>query len=955
MDYLYFCCLTAMEIINKFSAKIFSTLAFVAILFVFSIEGNSKNFLSPSITHVFSQNSPDTIPSKKTLFSVAEKQKFLNDTLPKKIVAPLDTIPLNEKDSLLNRTDSLNGKDSSLHAKKADTIQYRLAKNALVAPVAYTAEDSMVIDVPAKTVTLYGKKVTTDYIDNHITGPVISFNESSGDITAYIKRDSAGKVIAFPTMKQADFSSQFDSVRFNMKSGKGITKSTYTQQGEMYVYGSVIKKVSPEVFYVLRGRFTTCNLDTPHFAFISNKIKFINNKVAISGPVHPEFEGVPIPIYFPFGIYPLNQNRHSGFLAPNFTVNEQKGLGLDGLGYYKVINEYWDVIVRSSIYSYGGWSLNINPRYSKKYHYSGNLAFDIQHFNQNFKGDPDFQKNRAFHINWSHSADTKSRPGVTFSASVNAGSSSYNSLVPNDPNLNFQNQLNSSIAYSKTWQDKPFNLTITANHDQNTLRKLINISLPTVGFNVTTVYPFRRKDAVGTLKWYENIGIGYSLAAQNRFSFYDTVKNKSIFQQIADTLQWGVHHSVPISLSLPQMGVFQLSPGVSYDETWFQTKVKHHWDDTKDTLVTDLTKGLFTARQMAFSLNVSTRIFGMITSKKKNARIIAIRHELRPTFGISYQPNFNKNNYYTTTIDSIGTKATLPYFESGYNLNSGYSNGRFGGFNFGLENNLSMKVRNKKDTGDNAIKKISLIDALSIRGSYNFFPVDFHHFSNISASASTNLFNKVNLTASSNFDPYEVNSNGADTNILIWKRKPISLGRMTNATVSLSSSFKGGDKKTGKNSGLQPGEPPPDAGLTPDEYNSDMAYIRNNPGEFADFNIPWSVNLSYSFSLTKSFVKGTSLQDSRFINNITQNLSFNGTLNITPKWQMGVMGYYNVALGQINPLSLSISRDLHCWQMSINVTPLGLYRYFSINISPKSPLLRDLKINRTRSFQNVNL
>lgn len=944
MDYLYFCCLSAMDIKNKFSPKKFSAIAFTAILFVLifaSVDSSGKkvkeypNFNTPS---------SKLIPSKKDHFCVAKKQKFLNDTIPVLNKSTSDSIPMTDS---IPATDSLSKNDTSLIQKTADTISFKAAKNALQAPVEYTAEDSMVVDVDAQTVTLYGTKVTTDYRDNHITGPVISFDESTGDIVAYIKRDSTGKVIAFPTMKQSDFSSQFDSVRFNMKSGKGITKSTYTQQGDMYVYGQVIKKVSPEVFYALRGRFTTCNLDTPHFAFISNKIKFINNKVAISGPVHPEFEGVPIPIYFPFGIYPLNQGRHSGFLAPNFTVNEQKGLGLEGLGYYKVINDYWDIVIRSSIYSYGGWSLNLNPRYSKKYHYSGNLAFDIQNFNLNFKGDPDFSKNRAYHIRWSHSADTKSRPGVTFSANVNAGSSSYNSLVPNDPNLNFQNQLNSSIAYSKSWQDLPFNLTLAANHDQNTNLKLINISLPTLGFNMTTIYPFRRKDAVGDLKWYENIGIGYSLNAQNRFSFYDTVKNKSIFQQIRDTLQWGAHHSVPISLSLPQMGVFQLSPSVSYDETWYQNKVTRKWDPVNDTILTHVDKGFYTARQMAFGLSISTRIFGMITAKKKTAKIQAIRHEIRPTFGINYQPNFNSKNYYSLQVDSLGHKDLVPYFPTTYNLYSPYTNGRFGGFTFGLENNLSMKVRNKKDTGENALKKISIIDAFSIRGSYNFFPVDFRHFSNITASASTNLFNKINFTAGANFDPYEVNSFGRDTNILVWKTKPISLGRMTNANISLSSSFQGGNKKTGEEAGVKPGEQQLPIGYGQDEYDSELAYIQNNPGEFADFNIPWSINLSYSLTYSKQF-----LRDIGFKNVFTQNLNFSGTLNITPKWQMGINGYYNVSLGQLNPLSFSISRDLHCWQMSINITPLGIYRYFSINISPRSALLRDLKISRTRSFYN---
>lgn len=949
---------------NEICPKNILPFALTAFLFLFANAAvKSKDHVSQK--HIFSGgfNNPGAqlISSKENIFSVSKKQKFSNDSIPLKNNISVDSSQLKNRlsedsvpalknisaDSIpVAKKDSLQRKDSV--TKSADTIHYNLAKNALEAPVDYSADDSMVINVAAKTVTLYGNKVTTNYKDNKLTGPIIAYDEASGDIIASGKRDSTGKVVAFPTYKSSDFTSESDSIRFNMKTGKGLTKGTYTQQGDMYVYGKVIKKVSPDVFYALRGRFTTCNLDTPHFAFVANKIKFINNKVAISGPVHPEFEGVPIPIYFPFGIYPLNQGRHSGFLSPNFTVNQQKGLGLEGIGYYKVISDYWDVVLRADIYSYGGWAFHINPRYSKKYHYSGNFALDLQQFNLNFKGDPDFQKNKSFHILWTHSMDSKARPGVSFSANVNAGSSTYNRQVQNDPIVNFQNQLQSSISFSKRWIDLPFNLTLSANHNQNTNNKEFNINLPTLGFTMTTIYPFRRKDAVGQLKWYENIGIGYNLDAKNQFTFSDSTGNPGIVRQIQNNLQWGAHHQVPISLSLPQMGVFQLSPSVSYDETWYQSKVTMGYDTVRNKMDTSIQKGFYTARHMGFGLGIATRIFGMITAKNKNAKIQAIRHEIRPSITLSYQPNFNRNNYYSAIIDSTGKRSFLPYFPSGINLNGPYTNGRFGGFSFGLDNNIQMKVRDKKDTG-NALKKVSLLDALSIQGSYNFFPVDFRHFSNISAVASTNLFNKVNFTSNASFDPYEVDSLGRDINLLVWKRKPISLGRMTHASVALSSSFKGGNKKTGEKAGVKPDQTIEDEALYgQDQYNSDLAYIRNNPGEFADFNIPWSVNLSYSLDYSKVF----DTKNQGFKGNLTQNLQFGGTLNITPKWQMGVQGYLNVSEGTINPLTMSISRDLHCWQMSISISPLGLNRYYSINISPKSPILRDLKVNRTRSFYN---
>lgn len=912
----------------------------ILVLLIFSWGNMVYSSTSLHLPGTHTTKSADGVTSKKNFFYVSKKQKLVKDTIPQSVRA--------------YHLDSLQKKDTSLHSQKTsndsvhlkDTLPYRLAPNALTAPVEFAAEDSLVINVPAKTATLYGKEASTHYEQNDIKAPIISFYQNSGDIIATMKTDSAGKVIARPTYKSDDFTSESDSFRFNMKTGKGLTKGTYTQQGEMYVYGQVIKKVDKDVFFALRGRFTTCNLDTPHFAFVSNKIKFVTNKVAISGPVHPEFEGVPIPIYLPFGIYPLSQGRHSGFLAPNFVTNEQRGLGLEGLGYYKVLGEYWDVILRTSVYSYGGWSFNINPRYSKRYHYNGSFALDVQHFNFNFKGDLDFSKNRSFNILWNHSADTKSRPGVTFSASVNAGSSSYNSFKPNDPFLNVTNSMTSSIRYSKTWKGKPFNLTLAANHNQNTNLKQITIDFPSVNFTMNTIYPFRRKEMAGEAKWYENIGFGYSLNARSTSTFYDTVKNKSIFQQMVDTLRWGAQHSIPISLSLPPLGVVQLSPSVSFNETWFQVKSTHYYNAAKDTLFTRIQKGFYSARQMAFGLSASTRIFGMISSTRPHSKIVAIRHELRPSISVSYQPDFQKNNYYYLT-DSAGRRTQYSYYESMYNLNGPFSPGSFGGLSYSIENNLSMKVRNKKDTSAGATKKIPLIDAFSISGSYNFL-ADSLKFSPVSMNASTNLFGKVSVTAFASFNLYEVDDSGRVINQLIWKHRPISLGRLQSANLSLSSSFQGGNKKTGEEPGLKAKSYEPGNGYSLDQYNQEAAYIQSHPGEYADFNIPWSVNFSYSMTVYKQF-----LQDFGFKSRLQQNLNFGGTLNLTPKWQLGVQASYNFNLGQLSPFVMSLSRDLHCWQMSVSVVPSGVYRYFSVNISPKSPILRDLRVNKTETYRQL--
>ncbi|HRN72256.1 MAG TPA: putative LPS assembly protein LptD [Ginsengibacter sp.] len=871
-------------------------------------------------------------------FYVSKKQKLIIDTLPagKKVI--LDTL-------LRNVSDTANVSDSLRDVKSNDTLPYRLSKNALVAPVEFSAEDSMVLDIPGRSATVYGKESNLLYKDNDVKAPVIVYDMNTGDISASLVKDSAGKVIERPSYKSGDMTTESDSFRFNMKTGKGLTKGTYTQQGEMYVYGESIKKIDNEVLFAYKGRFTTCNLDTPHFAFAFTKTKFINDKMALTGPIHPEVEGVPIPIYLPFGIYPLAQGRHSGLLAPSFVTNEQRGLGLEGLGYYKVLGEYWDFILQTSIYSYGGWSLSVNPRYSKRYRYNGSFLLNIQHFNFNFKGDPDFGTNRSFNIQWVHSTDAKSRPGVTFSGNVNAGSSSYNSYVPNNPMLNISNMMSSSIRYSKTWKGTPFNLTVAANHQQNTNLKQITLDLPTINFSMSTIYPFRKKERAGESKWYENIGFGYNMDTRSTATFYDTVKTKSIFQQIRDTVRWGARHRIPISLSLPPLGFFQVSPSVSYDETWFQVKSIHYYNPTGDTLLTRLEKGLYTARNMSFGLGASTRIFGMLMAKKKDARIIGIRHEIRPTVTASYQPDFQKRNYYFLT-DSLGRKTRYAYYESRYNLNPLYSPGEFGGLTFSIDNNVSMKVRSRKDTGEAAIKKISIIDAFSISGSYNFLQDSFK-FQPITMSASSNLFNKVSLTGFASFNLYEVNDSGRPVNRLIWKRKPISLGRLTSASLSLSSSFQGGNKKTGEEPGLKPNGYRPESGYSLDEFNQELAYINAHPGEYADFNIPWSLNFSYSLSLNRQF-----LMNYGFKSTVSQNLNLGGTVNLTPKWQLGLQTYYNISDGTLNPMTLSLSRDLHCWQMSVSVSS-GMYRYFSINISPKAPILRDLRVNKTESFRRL--
>ena len=901
---------------SKINVKMGWAIVAVACLFILTLRvkaGRANN------SYLFNAliNNTDTLPKKKKPLIKPSK----SDTSTPKITAA---------DSLLKaKTDSIN---------TIDTLY--ISKDSIDAPIKYKASDSGVLIIPTKEFILYGKANVTNK-DVILDAATIQYDQSTHMVRAYGATDTTGNPYSKPNLTQGDLKTISDSILFDMKTFKGLTKNTYLQQGELFINAQIMKKVSKDEYYAFRGRFTTCNLDTPHFAIRTRKLKMISNKLAVSGPAAPEFEGVPIPIGIPFGIYPLIQGRHSGILPPAFNVSEDYGLGLEGLGYYKVFNEYLDVVTRANIYSYGGWTLNVSPKYQKRYRYNGGMNITFQNtkalnrsygFGNNFSKD-EFTSTKSYSINWQHSQDPRVRPGTNFSASVNFASSRYNKTVLNNPYLNFQNQLNSTVSYSKDFRGKA-NLSINANHNQNNNTHLVNLGLPNMGFNVNTFYPFQKKESVGTGKWYEKLGIGYSGTFSNQISFYDTAVGLS-FKKLLDTAQYSATHSIPISLALPSLGAITLSPGISYSENWFAQKIIQTWNGKK--LDTSITKGLYRVGQLSFSVSASTRIFGTYLFKKSKS-LVAIRHEVRPTVGFSYTPDLSSKFFYSTQVDSAGHIARLSQFGGG-----GFGGTNSGSISFGVDNLLEAKVKDKKDsTTKNATKKVKLIDGFGFNSSYNLL-ADSFALAPFNFYARSTLFEVVNITANFTLDPYQVDSFGFRKNNYTWVGDKFSLGRITSGNIALSTQFKSKPKDGKKDKDRMPVDP----FLTPDEQQRQLQYARSNPAEFTDFNIPWSLNLSYSLNYTKQL--GANY---KYTNQIFSSLNFQGDFSLTEKWKVGGNGYYDFNAGSLNQFSMFVSREMHCWQLAINVSPIGLYRSFNITISPKSGILRDLRINRSRTFSN---
>ncbi len=886
---------------GKFSLKYSSIGLFTLLLCTLTLHSSANYFDSQKFYDNILQARPDTIPVKR------------------------DTTPVNKTDSSLKTI------------QQVDTLNVKISKDSLDGPVSYSASDSMVLDVPTKKITLYNS-ATTKYKDLDLTAYKIELDQEAQIVVATYSKDSLGAMVGKPHFIQGESNMDADSITYNFKTQKGITKSTFTQQGEMFVYGERIKKVNVSDFYALRGRFTTCNLDTPHFAFRTKKLKLVNQKLAVSGPIHPEFEGVPVPVYIPFGFFPLSQGRHSGIIAPQFTANQQFGVGLEQFGYYKVLNDYFDIMFRGDVYSYGGWRAALSPTYRKRYRYSGrmNLSFQNTRILSN-DAKKEFDVNRSFNFQWSHAVDAKARPGTNFQASVNAGSTQYNQFSSVNPTINFQNQLYSTISYSKNWDNK-YILNLNAGHNQNSRTREVQVRLPDGSFTINNFYPFQPKEFVGESKWYQKLGLGLNSQFRNQVSFYDSAFS---FTQLIDTLQWGAQHNVPITLALPSLGPINIAPGMSYTERWYAQEFTRSWNNVTERVDTSISKGFYSARDIAFSLSLNTALFGTFDRFGKNSKVRAIRHVVRPSVSASYKPDLNGKDYYYTQVDTSGR--VLPFSKYAGSLYGPFGQGEFGGLSFTFDNNLEMKTRSKKDTTEGGIRKVRLLEGFGFSGSFNFL-ADSFRLSPLSIYARSTLFEKVNITASASMDPYKIDQRGYRINEYAWSGGGKSLGRLTSGNIAISTSFT--SKKAEEAKQVQDELASAEMPITLEEQQAQLNYIRNNPAEFADFNIPWSVNLSYSLSFSRTVKRDYS----GFETQVNSSVNVSGDFNLTPKWKMGANTFYDFKNASIQQLTMFLSRELHCWQLGINITPVGLYRSFNITINPKSGILRDLKINRTRYF-----
>lgn len=870
-------------------------------------------------------------------------------------------------DSLPALSDSLKAANDSIAARKdsimkADSIARldsinMLKKSSLDAPAFTAARDSIVEDFSngKKMIYYYGDASVT-YGNMKLTADYMEYDLNSNTLYARGTKDTSGVITGAPVMQQGQSSYQMEEVRYNFNTMKARITNMMTQEQDGILHGKNIKMMPDRSINITKGKYTVCDCEHPHYYLHLTAAKVMTkpSQKTVFGPAWAVVEDVPMfPIVLPFGFIPDRPDRATGILFPTFGEEASRGFYLRDLGMYFVIGEYFDIAVTGDIYTLGSWALDLNSRYKVNYKFNGSFSLTYSNDQTGERGSSDFFQTKNFAVRWNHSQDSKARPGTTFSASVNFSSPSNNKYNATSVTEALQNQISSSVSYSKNWNGK-LNLSVNALHNQNSKDSSYSFTLPNVTFSVNRFYPFKRKNRVGKERFYEKFSLGYNTALQNRINF-----KASEFKEpgLLDKFQNGMNHNFQIGL--PNFTAFKyinVTPSVSYGMNWFFKKTEKEFDPETQKVV-DVAGKSFSSfgatHNYSGSISMSTRLYGMFNFGK-HRKLQAIRHVVSPSISASFSPE--KGTYFNGWRTLTYTDATGKAQEVDYNIYAGQLNsypgkGKTASLSLSVGNNFEAKVRDLTDTTGTGTKKIKLIDQLNFNTGYNFL-ADSLKMNNVGVTMSTSIFEKLGISANANFDPYAIivdknNPSGRKINRFAIQEGQ-GLLRMNNASVSMSYSISGegkinGNDGTGTGTGSGGGSGAQGAASYYQRiYYHPMTgeYIPGGWLYYTNPNVPWSLNFNYSFSYRKAyqFSNGQAITKNEF----TQTLGLSGNVKLTPRLALNMTTNFDLMAMKMSTTQISATYDLHCFNIAVSWVPTGQWESWSFRIAANAAALADL-------------
>ena len=865
-----------------------------------------------------------------------------------------DSLPPAE-DSIARRRDSLRVADST---SRADSL-FLLDKSSLTRPAFSGAKDSIRQDFSnGQRKMYYWGDVEVSYENIKLKADYMEYDMSTGTVYARGTYDSlAQEWKGQPEMTQGSQTFNMEEVRYNFNTRKARITNMITKEDDGILHGKNIKMMPDKSINITKGKYTVCDLEHPHYYLKLSSAKVVTkpSQKTVFGPAHLVVEDVDLPIGIPFGFIPKRPDRATGLLMPSFGEENARGFYLRDAGMYFVLGDYFDMSLTGDYYTLGSWAANLNSRYMVKYKFTGNLAVNYSVDQTGEKGSTDFFQSKNFGVRWSHSQDSKAHPGTSFSASVNFSSPSNSRYNSHSVSEALQNQISSSISYSKNWNGK-FNLSVNALHSQNSRDSSYTFTLPNITFSVSTFYPFKIKNRVGKERFYEKFALGYNTSIQNKINFKASEFGEPGF---IDKFQNGVAHN--FSIKLPDFTLFKylnVAPNVSYGMNWFFRKSEAYFDPETNSVKTEMGKqfGTFGAtHNYSGSLSMSTRIYGMYNFGKYH-KIQALRHVVSPSVSMSFSPEKGKafNGWRTFNyVDTLGVQKSYDYNIYQGQINSAPGKGKSATMSISLGNNLEAKVRDMKDTTGTGSKKVKILDQFNFSTGYNFL-ADSLKMNNVGLSMSTSIFGKLGINGNMNFDPYAINERGQRVNKYNLLETGVPL-RLTNVSTSVSYSLSGKGTVKGNDGSKSSGGDGGGSGNPADYYR--RIYYHPITGEYipggwlyyTNPNIPWSVNFNYSFSYSKSYqyTNGQLITNNRY----TQTLGVSGNVKLTPKLSLNATTGFDLMAMKMTTTQLSASYDLHCFNIQVSWVPTGTWQSWSFRIAANAAALSDLlKFKKSTSY-----
>jgi lipopolysaccharide assembly outer membrane protein LptD (OstA) len=858
------------------------------------------------------------------------------------------------------QTDSLNRKDSL----GADTVVVRVdsvaptKKQPLDAPVIYESNDSTTFTLGGAA-TLYGSG-KVNYQNIELAAEVISMNLDSSTVHAYGIKDTTGTIKGKPVFKEGETAYDTETISYNFKSKKAGITDIITQQGEGYVTGSRAKKGANDEIFMEHGRYTTCDHhDHPHFYMQLTRAKVRPKKNVVTGPAYLVVEDVPLPLAVPFFFFPFSSSYSSGFIMPTYMDDSSRGFGLAEGGYYFAMSDIMDLKLTGDIFTKGSWRLSGLTNYNKRYKYSGTLQADYQVTKTGDKGMPDYTVAKDFKVVWNHRQDAKASPNSTFSASVNFSTSSYERSNINNlynSQLLTQNTKTSSISYSRSFPDIGLTLSGTTNIAQTMRDSSIAVTLPDLNITLSRLFPFKRKKAAGAERWYEKISVSYTGRLTNSIR----TKDDRLFKTGISGWENAMNHNIPISATFTLFKYLQVNPSVNYTERWYTRKINQIYNEETGRLeqnLNDTINGFYRVSNYSASLSLSTKLYGMYKPLFMKKKEIQIRHVVTPQVSISGAPSFSK--YWEEYTDNNGnTQYYSPFTGQPFGVPSREGSGTV---SFSLANNLEMKYFDaKKDT----LKKVSLIDDLSVNMSYNMAAKE-KPWSPLSLNLRMKLTKNYTFNMNASFATYaytfDKSGNVVEGNRTEWSYG--RFGRFQGYGSSFNYTFnndtwkkwfgpkedeKGKDKKESEDGGDEDSDGSAEDGTTTKKVEKAQA----DPDGYQVFKMPWSLSFSYSFNIREDRTKPINRYSMRYPFTYTHNINMNGNVKISNNWSLSFNSGYDFQAKEITQTSCTISRDLHCFNLSASLSPFGRWKYYNVTIRANASILQDLKYEQRSQTQS---